>query len=86
MGPGAAVSNRGAGRHAKRVPQFAQNFAPGGPTVLHEGHGLGCGGASDVPHSAQNFPGGTLAPQPGHAIMPPAAAGADAPGAAPGGG
>jgi hypothetical protein len=47
------------------VPQLAQNFAPGAATVPQAGHGFGCGGARDVPHSAQKRPGGTVAPQPG---------------------
>lgn len=54
------------GSQVCRVPQFAQNFDPGGTIALQDGHGLGPAGASEVPHSAQNFPGGTCAPQPGH--------------------
>lgn len=58
-----------------RVPQFAQNLEPGGHIVWQAGQGFGCGGASEAPHSAQNFPGGTCALHAGHAIRPEELAG-----------
>ena len=43
------------------MPQFAQNFEPGGFIVAQPVQAFGVG-AIVVPHSAQNFPGGTRAP------------------------
>jgi hypothetical protein len=43
------------------VPQFAQNFEPGGFIVAQPVQAFGVG-AIVAPHSAQNFPGGTRAP------------------------
>lgn len=68
------------------VPQLAQNFAPGAAIVEHAGQGIGAGGASEPPHSVQNFPVGTLAAQEGQVTLPPACGPAWPAGAAGGGG
>ena len=47
----------------KPVPQLAQYFAPGLPWAPQAGQNLPLGGARLAPHSAQNFPSGTVASQ-----------------------